>query len=359
MAGHCRGENVDMKTSSDEKNTIGENSLSEDLWNEDLTNFLHRVSAQPYKYDYFSLLRQLEGVKFVTGNKAFGKSTSPKLEKIRIRQEPSLVFAPRNIHSVNLTANYAEISINGFGLFGPSGPLPLHITEYAYERQHQHGDRTWTEFTNIFQHRLAILFYRAWANAQSIVSLDKNSENRFGKYIACFNGLYSPSTQSKEKIHPFSKCYFAGLLLRQSRSAANLQILLTQYFKVPTNIQTNIGYWIDVPEEKTLIGISSYPLGTGLLLGDKLYDVQSKFRIIIGPLTLDAYQSFFKNGYNTLRLKEWIRIFLADEYEWDVQPILMQKEIPPCTLGGDTQLGLSTWLGTVEHDAEDLIVQSH
>ena len=68
MAGHCRGENVDMKTSSDEKNTIGENSLSEDLWNEDLTNFLHRVSAQPHKYDYFSLLRQLEGVKFVTGN---------------------------------------------------------------------------------------------------------------------------------------------------------------------------------------------------------------------------------------------------------------------------------------------------
>ena len=52
-------------------------------------------------------------------------------------------------------------------------------------------------------------------------------------------------------------------------------------------------------------------------------------------------------------------MFLADEYEWDVQPILMQKEIPLCTLGGDTQLGLSTWLGTVEHDAEDLIVQSH
>ncbi|MGN6983261.1 type VI secretion system baseplate subunit TssG, partial [Neisseria sp. P0009.S007] len=87
---------------------------------------------------------------------------------------------------------YVEISINGFGLFGPSGPLPLHLTEYAYERQHQHGDRTWTGFANMLQHRLAVLFYRAWANAQSIISLDKNAEDRFGKYIASFNGLDTP-----------------------------------------------------------------------------------------------------------------------------------------------------------------------
>ena len=108
--------------------------------------------------------------------------------------------------------------------------------------------------------------------------------------------------KAKKKYILSPNAILRGLLLRQSRSTANLQKLLTQYFKVPTNIQTNIGYWIDVLK-KNLIGISSYPLGTGLLLGDKLYDVQSKFRIIIGPLTLDAYQSFFKNGYNTLRLK--------------------------------------------------------
>ena len=218
----------------------------DDTWDEKLTGFLNKVASQPYKYDYFSLLRQLESVKFVTGGKLLGKAVSPKMEKIRIRQEPSLIFAPRNIQSVALSPRYVEISINGFGLFGPSGPLPLHLTEYAYERQHQHGDRTWTGFANMLQHRLAVLFYRAWANAQSIISLDKNAEDRFGKYIASFNGLDTPAIHNKGLIHEFAKRYFAGLLMKQSRSAANLQQLLNRYFKVPVTIQTNVGYWVEV-----------------------------------------------------------------------------------------------------------------
>ena len=332
----------------------------DDVWDEKLTGFLNKVASQPYKYDYFSLLRQLESVRFVTGGKMLGKAVSPKMEKIRIRQEPSLIFSPRNIQSVTLSPHYAEISINGFGLFGPSGPLPLHLTEYAYERQHQHGDRTWTGFANMLQHRLAVLFYRAWANAQSITSLDKNADDRFGRYIASFNGLNTPPTHNEGLIHEFAKRYFAGLLMKQSRSAANLQQLLNRYFKAPVTIQTNVGYWVEVAEEKTQIGATGgSTLGEGLLLGDKLYDVQSKFRIIVGPLTLPAYRSFFKDGTNTARLREWVRLFAADEYEWDIQPVLMQKEVPPMDLGGQTQLGLSTWLGNVSRNAEDLIVSSH
>ena len=70
----------------------------------------------------------------------------------------------------------------------------------------------------MLQHRLAILFYRAWANAQSITSLDKNAEDRFGKYIASFNGLNIPTTHNKGLIHEFAKRYFSGLLIKQSRS---------------------------------------------------------------------------------------------------------------------------------------------
>ena len=105
--------------------------------------------------------------------------------------------------------------------------------------------------------------------------------------------------------------------------------------------------------------MGNYTLGDGLLLGDKLYDMQSKFRIIIGPLTLPAYQSFFKDGINAARLREWVRLFAAEEYEWDIQPILMQKEVPLMNLGGNTRLGLSTWLGNVSRNAEDLIVSNH
>ena len=50
----------------------------DDTWDEKLTGFLNKVASQPYKYDYFSLLRQLESVKFVTGGKLIGQSRQPE-----------------------------------------------------------------------------------------------------------------------------------------------------------------------------------------------------------------------------------------------------------------------------------------
>ena len=54
----------------------------DDTWDEKLTGFLNKVASQPYKYDYFSLLRQLESVKFVTGGKLLGKAVSPKSHRL-------------------------------------------------------------------------------------------------------------------------------------------------------------------------------------------------------------------------------------------------------------------------------------
>ncbi|MGV8763016.1 type VI secretion system baseplate subunit TssG, partial [Pseudomonas aeruginosa] len=53
-----------------------------------------------------------------------------------------------------------------FGLTGPNGPLPLHLTEYARERQRNVNDATFKRFMDVFHHRLLTLFYRAWAEAR-------------------------------------------------------------------------------------------------------------------------------------------------------------------------------------------------
>ena len=58
-----------------------------------------------------------------------------------------------------------RIEQHGFGVFGPNGALPLHLTEVAYSREHQADDPAFSDFVNAFQHRFASLFYRAWAGA--------------------------------------------------------------------------------------------------------------------------------------------------------------------------------------------------
>ena len=63
--------------------------------------------------------------------------------------------------------------VNFMGLFGPNAPLPLHITDYARDREANAKDETLTAFLNVFHHRLISLFYRAWAVNQKAADLDR------------------------------------------------------------------------------------------------------------------------------------------------------------------------------------------
>ncbi|MBT1136451.1 type VI secretion system baseplate subunit TssG, partial [Pseudomonas sp. PAH14] len=129
------------------------------------------------RYDLFQLLRRIDA----QGSERYplGRAPLPKFEPLRIGQQPSMGFAPSTVAEVRQREENGlhDVSILSFGLFGPNGPLPVHMTEYARERIHHHQDHSLSAFADLFHHRLTLLFYRAWADAQPAVSLDRN-DNR-------------------------------------------------------------------------------------------------------------------------------------------------------------------------------------
>jgi type VI secretion system protein ImpH len=116
-----------------------------------------------------------------------------------------------------------RIEVRFFGLFGPNGPLPLHLTEYARDRALHNADPTLVRFADIFHHRLLLLFYRAWAQAQPVVGLrpagrrplrrHRRLADRRGHGRRC---AARPDAPDEVKLH------FAGLLTRQVRNADGL-----------------------------------------------------------------------------------------------------------------------------------------
>src|SRR5690606_41925613 len=65
---------------------------------------------------------------------------------------PILSFAPCDIAQVEHGENGALLLEQfAFGLFGPNGALPLHLTELAYERRRHKDDATIVDFLNLFQ----------------------------------------------------------------------------------------------------------------------------------------------------------------------------------------------------------------
>ena len=107
-------------------------------------------------------------------------------------------------------------------LLGPHGPLPTHLTEYVRDRVRNANDPTFARFLDIFHHRMVTLFYRAWANAQPAVSLDRPGRDRFSFYVGSLFGLGEAMLRERDAVPDFAKLHFAGLLAGPTRPAAGL-----------------------------------------------------------------------------------------------------------------------------------------
>lgn len=320
--------------------------------------FWRALADDPYSHDLFHTLRCIDAR--AGGRLPLGRDTVARNEPVRLRQEPSLAFAPSTLASVSVArgARPPEVAIYSFGLFGPNGPLPLHLTEFVRERIHHYGDRTLAGFADVFHHRLILLFYRAWADAQSTVSLDRK-DARFTRYVASLLHMGMPSMARRDSVMDHAKYFMAGHLLRQTRNPEGLKQVLQTFFSVPVRIAEFVPQWIRLePSQRLGLG-GTMGLGQDTVLGVAVRDAQHKFRIELGPLSRTDYASFLPGAKRAKQLMHWVRDYIGVELAWDVKPVLKREEVRGITLGAAQPLGLSSWLGkrrAQQGDAADLLL---
>lgn len=308
-----------------------------------------RLRAAPHGYDLFQALRWLDALS--PAHAPLGYASRPRDEPVRLGQTPSLTFAAAMLAGVRDGCPTPRIAIHGFGLFGPNGPLPSHLTEYAYERAKQHDDPTFAAFADLFHHRLILLFYRAWADAQPTVSLDRPARARFDAYVASLIGPRdAPSSDASriaDVLAPHAKYFQAGHLVRHTRNPEGLVQILRRYFGVRARIVEHVPQWVMLDRaQRCAIRATrpTLPLG-GAVLGCAVRDAQSRFRIVLGPLTLDEYRRFLPGGVHARQLAQWVREYVGIEFDWDVQLELVRDEVPALALGSRHGLGRAAWLG--------------
>lgn len=313
--------------------------LPDDFWQP-------RVDA-PFSYDLFQLLRRLDARN--CRHHLLGRAPSPREEPLRIGQEPSLSFAPSAVAKIAPRAGSPlyDVSIRSLGLFGPNGPLPLHLTEYVHERVLHHHDRALLNFCNLFHHRLTLLFYRAWADTQPAVSLDRPDNPRFDRYLSSLIGLGCGLASPRDSLAPHARYYVTGHLTRQVRNVEGLKNILTGYFGIPVHIVQNVPVWlpVDILQQTRLkTGRREARLGLSSTLGIAVRDIQHKFRIELGPMPLNLYNRFLPDGDLLVQLRDWVRQYVGIEFVWDLRLILDRSHAEPTIVGSRQRLGLNTWL---------------
>jgi type VI secretion system protein ImpH len=319
------------------------------------------LAAAPHAFDFFQALRRIDAVN--SDRPRMGESLR-LVDPVRLGQIPSVIFAPSTLAEFHPAADGrpARLLSYFFGLFGPSGALPIHLTEYARDRMRNENDPTIVRFLDLFHHRFLSLFYRAWAQARPTVSFDRPGADRFSAYLATLFGLGLPALRNRDGMPDHTKLHFTGRFALQTRNVEGLRAIIADYFKLPASIQEFMPEWIYLPRQSLCV-LGGTPetatLGSTATIGERIKVNHLKFRIHIGPLTLGEYERLLPIGFSLDRLEPIVRNYIGDELSWDVNLILLQPEVPSVRLGQGAMLGWTSWLGVREKktDAAELILE--
>ncbi|MEM8800298.1 MAG: type VI secretion system baseplate subunit TssG [Pseudomonadota bacterium] len=318
---------------------------------------LHR---NPHRFSFYQAMRLLEATRpDVPG---FGKSRRPKQDPVRLGQDPDLAFPPATIKSygVSETTGQVRLAQSFLGLFGPHGPLPLQFTEYVHNRAENAEDPTLAAFVDILHHRFISFYFRAWANSRPTFSAPGGkSSDGFAEYAGALAGVRGERETADDDQSSQEALYFAGHFSNQSRHAEGLQNLISERFKVDTEIECYVGTWLEVdPSERNAIGTNpeTTGLGTSLILGGRVWDVQQKILIRITALDVDRLAQFLPGAKVLSSLGALVVSYAGWQMDWEINLGIKRNDVPPLKLDGSAQLGWSSWLNEPHRtkDANDI-----
>lgn len=323
------------------------------------------LDREPFRFDFFQAVRLLERI--APERKPVGRFVNPSDEVARFGASPSLSFPASQIQNFTRPEGGPPmLRVNFMGLTGPSGVLPYAYTELIIERLRA-KDRTLRDFLDIFNHRIVSLFYQAWEKYRFTVAYERGERDRFSHHLLDLIGLGTAGLQQRQQVPDDSLLYYCGLLGIETRSASAFRAILSDYFDAPVEIEQFVGAWYPADADtQCAVGEergASEQLGMGAIVGDAVFDQQSRVRIRLGPLDYAQYREFLPGGDAWRALRSITGFFARGEFDVEVQLILRRDEVPACELDGGGEgaprLGWSTWMKSkpFERDPGDTVLE--
>jgi type VI secretion system protein ImpH len=308
------------------------------------------LREDPCHFQFFQAVRLLERIG--AGREAVGQFVDPASEAVRFSTHNALAFPASQIQKIDWPeTGMPQMAVNFMGLTGTQGALPYTYTELILERLRA-KDQSLVAFFDIFNHRIISLFYQAWEKYRLAVAYERDRDDPVSNHLMALIGLGTGGLRDRQPVPDLALVYYAGLLSLQPRSALALAQILEDYFEVPVEIVQFVGAWykLDADNQCCFDAGDSYSeqLGFGAVVGDEIWDQQSRARIRLGPLSTQRYLDFLPDGKSHDGLRALTRFFSGGDLEFEVQLVLKQEEVPSCKLGaegaGAPQLGWFTWM---------------
>lgn len=361
-----------------------------------------RLFQEGHRFNFFQAIRLLE--ELYPERTPVGRGGGPFAEPALFRAHLSLSFpgsAIQKIERENEAQPSARLHVNFLGLTGPSGVLPQHYTELLMklERQGSTGEsQALRDWFDLFNHRMIALFFWAWRKYRPMLPTAKGKDcwgpqsfepGSFGGVLLSVIGLgmeplrnrllvtvgssAEPDRDCVRGIPDLALLRFSGLLAHRPRCAAILKNVTEQLFAIPIEVRQFIGNWLRLePPNQSRLGTlnGNSVLGTNCVAGEKVWSVENKIRIRVGPLDLATFHDYLpdrapvKQRKSFFALCQFLRFYMGPEFDFDVQLVLIGDQIPSCQLASEdpvgSRLGWNTWLGgePFDHNPDDAVFEA-
>lgn len=345
---------------------------------------LDNLFREGYSFDFFQAVRLLERR---PGVAPVGHDGPPSNEAARFRAALGHAFPASAISDLKAPTPdrpVAQLTLPFLGLTGPSGVMPRHYTDLLMrlERDSRNPERhALRDWFDLFNHRLISLFYRAWTKYRFMFAherreYDRDEPDAFTVAVLSLLGVGQLPLRKRLSIRSqangdewdqretvlagipdLALFRYSGLLAHRPRNALGLEAILADYFQVPVEVRQFHGAWLKLDEfDRCQLGAEdgNCALGQTLVIGERVWDVEGRILLRIGPLTYEQFAELLPDDSPTPERKGFFllvhlaRFYLGPTIEFDVRLELLPHAAPECSLGGlgdpGARLGWNSWL---------------
>lgn len=315
---------------------------------------------EPYRFGFFQAVRLVQRLN--ADKRSVGRDAMPHEEAVRFRSNVSLDFPASEIQELKETvdddsgAEKIEMFLNFIGVVGVSGVMPVHYTEHALNRN-RYGDTAFWAFTDIFTHRAASQFFRAWEKYRFPYSYERG-DDEFTQYLFDLNGLGTKGLRGRMDLEDEALLPYSGLITQKPHSARSTAHMVSDYFGIDVRVFQFFGQWFDLDKQSiTKLGAANSDLGVDAIIGTRVWDQQSKFRLVLGPLSFLKFQAFLPNGTAYEALRSLVKFMVGLEFDFDAQLVLRKDQVPGTVLTTRARrrpmLGWTSWLKSRPFEEDD------
>lgn len=272
---------------------------------------------------------------------------------IRIRPNNSLGFPPADITGIKETQGDAPgflITANFLGLYGHSSPLPTFYTEELIDEENT-DESVSRDFLDIFNHRIFTIFFRCYLKYNLFFQVMDEKNNSVTERLFCLLGLGDAQLRKDLEI-AFPLCRYIGIIMQYPHSAWGLETILRDAFGgIPVKVIQCSKRTVKIsPKQHMKIGVAGSILGESSVIGTEMEDRTGKFRLQVGPVTFDDFNSLLPGNPAYKKLAAMTKFYKMDPLDCDVELTLAENECRPACLGSTqmSRLGLDSWIFSSE-----------